>query len=56
MSGKVIPIILEKGQEFPRIGPLPTFSPFLVGLGPVMAPVVLLLAYASVLQYAYNEA
>ena len=56
MSGKVIPIILEKGQEFPRIGPLPTFLPFLVGLGSVMAPVVLLLAYATILQYAYNEA
>ena len=39
MSGKIIPAILRKGQGFPGIGPPPTFWPFMVGLGTVMAPV-----------------
>ena len=39
MSGRIITTILEKGQGFPRIGPPPTFWPFMVlGLGTVMAP------------------
>ena len=37
MSGRNILTILEKGQGFPGIGEPPTFWPFLVGLGTVMA-------------------
>ena len=37
MSGRNILTILEKGQGFPGIGAPPTFWPFLVGLGTVMA-------------------
>ena len=37
MSGRVIPVILGKGCGFPGIGPLPTFWPFMVGLGTVIA-------------------
>ena len=39
MSGRIIPTILEKEWGFPGIGPSPTFWPFMVGLGTVMAPV-----------------
>ena len=39
MSGRIIPTILEKEQRFPGTGPPPTFWPFMVGLGTVMAPV-----------------
>ena len=39
MNGKIIPTISGKGWGFPGIGPLPTFWPFMVGLGTVMAPV-----------------
>ena len=39
MSGRIIPTILEKGQGFPRIGPPPTFWPFMVGLRTVIVPV-----------------
>ena len=40
MSGRIIPTILEKGQRFPETGPPPpTFWPFMVGLGTVMARV-----------------
>ena len=37
MSGRIIPTILGKGWGFPGIGPLPTFWPFMVSLGTVMA-------------------
>ena len=39
MSGRIIPIILEKGWGFPGIGPPPTFLPFMVRLGTVISPV-----------------
>ena len=39
MSGKIIPVILGKGQGIPGIGPPPTFWPFIVGFRTVMAPV-----------------
>ena len=40
MSGKIIPNISGKGMGgFPGIEPLPTFWPFMVKLGTVMAPV-----------------
>ena len=44
MSGRIIPIILEKGQGFLGIGAPPAFWPFMVGLGTVMAPVGVSLA------------
>ena len=36
MSGKIIPIILGKGQGFPGTGPPPTFWPFMVDFRTVM--------------------
>ena len=39
MSGRIIPTISGKGRGFPGIGPPPTFWPFQVSLGTVMAPV-----------------
>ena len=36
MSGKIIPIILGKGQGFPATGPPPTFWPFMVDFRTVM--------------------
>ena len=38
MSGRSIPTIGAVGG-FPGIGPLPSFWPFMVGLGNVMVPV-----------------
>ena len=51
MSGKIIPTILGKGQRFPGIGSPPTFWPFVVSLGTVMALVGMSF---SMLLY-YNE-
>ena len=51
MSGRIIPIILGKGQRFPGNGLPPTFWPFIVSLGTVMAPVGVSF---SMLMY-YNE-
>ena len=39
MVGRIIPTISGKWWGFPGIGPSPTFWPFMVGLGTVMAPV-----------------
>ena len=39
MSGKIIPIILEKGQGFPGAGASPIFRSFMAGLRTVMVPV-----------------
>ena len=36
MSGRIVPTISEKGQEFPRIGPWSTVWPFIVSLRTVM--------------------
>ena len=49
MSGRIIPTIWRKGRGFPGIGLLPSFWPFMVGLGTVMAPVCHI-AYANALQ------
>ena len=38
MRGRIIPTFLEKGQRVLGIGSLPTFCPFMVNLGTVMAP------------------
>ena len=35
MSWRIIPTISGKGQGFPRIGPPPTFWPFMIGLGKI---------------------
>ena len=51
MSGRIIPTIGGKGQRFPGIGPPPTFWPFMVSLGTVMALAGVSL---SMLMY-YNE-
>ena len=51
MSGRIILIILGKGQRFPGIGPLPTFWPFTVSLRTV---IVLVGVSVSMLMY-YNE-
>ena len=37
-SGGILPTISGKGWRFPGIEPLPTFWPFIVDLGTVMAP------------------
>ena len=39
MSERIISTILGKGWRFPGVGALPTFWPFMVGLGTVMVPV-----------------
>ena len=38
MSGRIIPTILEKGQGFPGVGPVPTVWSLMVDLGTSMAP------------------
>ena len=54
MSGRIIPIILEKRRGFPEIGPLLTFWPFMVSLGTVLSPVGM--SYSWCVRKAYNEA
>ena len=51
MSGRIIPSILEKGWRFPEIRLLPTFWPFMVGLGTVMVPV----GVSFSMEMHYNE-
>ena len=58
--GGLFQLFWEKGQGFPGIGPLPTFWPFTVSLGTVMAPLCVCgggtLSYANILQRVHNEA
>ena len=52
MSGRIIPSILGKGQRFPGIGSPPTFWPFMVSPGTVMAPVGV--SYSMLIYYNEN--